>query len=158
MSNDNNPYRGAPGWVDPEGLREVPRFGIGESGVVHTVRPAAYAVIWKEGKVAAVDSGERYFLPGGGAEPGETPEQTILREISEELGYGAVTGRTLGAAVQFFCADGCDYEMHAVFLEATLTEHYFADSEHELLWIDPVIEGDRFYHECHRWGIQRSTG
>ena len=29
-----------------------------------------------------------YILPGGGVESGETPKQTAIREVKEELGIG----------------------------------------------------------------------
>ncbi len=37
-----------------------------------------------------------WYTPGGGREPGETPQQTCLRELAEETGF---TGLTLGPVV-----------------------------------------------------------
>ena len=37
-----------------------------------------------------------WYTPGGGREPGETPQQTCLRELAEETG---LTGLTLGPVV-----------------------------------------------------------
>ena len=52
-------------------------------------RPSARAVIVKDGKVLLnyVAKHDCYEFPGGGLEPGETPEQALLREVAEETGY-----------------------------------------------------------------------
>ncbi|MFE7359162.1 NUDIX domain-containing protein [Streptomyces sp. NPDC057543] len=38
---------------------------------------------------------EQWLLPGGGAEPGESPEHACRREVHEELGLLRTSGRVL---------------------------------------------------------------
>ena len=40
-----------------------------------------------------------YVVPGGGREPGETPEQTAIRESYEELGLNVAIDRLLARVV-----------------------------------------------------------
>jgi 8-oxo-dGTP pyrophosphatase MutT (NUDIX family) len=51
---------------------------------------SARVVIVENGRVALIErvrAGRTYYLfPGGGVEPGETPEQAAVREACEELG------------------------------------------------------------------------
>ncbi len=58
--------------------------------------PRARIVIVRDGKVALirrVRDGRTYFLfPGGGVEPGETPEDAARREAVEELGVDVEIG------------------------------------------------------------------
>ena len=56
-------------------------------------RKRAAAVIVRDGRVLMVHErsrrsggGEWWTLPGGGLEPGETPEQAVRREVFEETG------------------------------------------------------------------------
>jgi 8-oxo-dGTP pyrophosphatase MutT (NUDIX family) len=59
-------------------------------------------------------------LPGGGSLPGETPEQTLVREVREELARGVRLVTQIGTARQFFYAaeDDCHYDILAVFFLA----------------------------------------
>ena len=63
-------------------------FGSKEPHVQYAERRAAYVVIADGEKVATVNPRREYFLPGGGSLSGETPEETIAREVREELARG----------------------------------------------------------------------
>jgi 8-oxo-dGTP pyrophosphatase MutT (NUDIX family) len=140
-----------------------PVFGCPPAGVVCRDRPAAYAVIRGDGgRVAVVGAavGGRlaYWLPGGGALPGEPTEAAVLREVREELGRGARLVGTIGEAIQYFYAedDACWYRMTAVFFQAELVGEPLDAAEHELCWLDARRHGDRFFHACHAWAALRA--
>ncbi len=48
----------------------------------------------------------QWALPGGRAEPGETPQETALRELREELGLEVVASQVLGMLDDFPAASG----------------------------------------------------
>jgi ubiquinone/menaquinone biosynthesis C-methylase UbiE/8-oxo-dGTP pyrophosphatase MutT (NUDIX family) len=134
-------------------------------GVAYTDRPAAYAVVAAEnGTVAAVRGpAGGIFLPGGGSLPGETPEETVVREVREELARGLRLVSKIGKATQFFYAasDDCHYAMLGVFFLAEFSDEPSGQGEHELFWL-PLAEAKRtFFHESHAWaacqGLERST-
>ena len=72
-------------------------FGNRLQGQHYHPRPGSYAVIFTDdGQVAVMRGSQGDFLPGGGAEPGESLEATLRREIMEECGCEVEILRPLG--------------------------------------------------------------
>ena len=141
-------------------MSEALVFGSQEAHVQYAERRAAYVVIINEdGKVALVEGQQNYFLPGGGALPGEVPEETIAREVREELGRRVRLTRKIGAATQYFysAADERHYQMRAVFFAGEFTdEPRVGACEHELLWL-PLTEAEQVcFHACHAWAVRQA--
>jgi 8-oxo-dGTP diphosphatase len=138
-----------------EDLR-IPTFGLENAAVVNKPRPAAYAVIIdNQGRIAAVKGKSHYFLPGGGSLAEETPEQTAMREVREELACELRIISQIGKAVQFFQADGQNYRMEAVFFEGELIGVISETAEYELCWLDVGQIGEGFYHKCQVWAVKQ---
>ena len=68
-------------------------------------RVGCYAVVVDDGRVllAHWNEGGRigWTLPGGGLEPGEQPEDCVVREVHEETGYDVVLDDLLGVHVYY---------------------------------------------------------
>ena len=133
-------------------------FGNKVAGIKYVERPAAYAVIRNgDGKVAAV-RGKRgnYFLPGGGSLPGESPEETIEREVREELARNVRLTLKIGEAIQYFSVGESNYRMTASFYKAEFASELEGEAEHELEWLDREAMEANFFHECHKWAVYES--
>ena len=134
-------------------------FGSPEPGVRYAERRAAYVVVADgDGRVAMVKSGRKHFLPGGGSLPGEAPEETVAREVSEELARGVRLTRRIGEAVQYFYsgADGLHYEMRATFFAGAFTDGARGGArEHELHWLPAAEAEEACFHACHAWAVRR---
>jgi len=135
-----------------------PVFGAAPVGVVCYPRRAAYAVISNShGGVAAIraallDGTSKYWLPGGGMQPTESPEEAVVREVREELGRDIYMLGRVGQAVQFFYAATEDrwYEMTAIFIRARFENEGAGSGEYQLHWLDALHHAE-FFHACHAW-------
>jgi ubiquinone/menaquinone biosynthesis C-methylase UbiE/8-oxo-dGTP pyrophosphatase MutT (NUDIX family) len=135
-------------------------FGAQRQGVAYIERPAAYAVVAGEnGTVGAVRGTAGVIgLPGGGSLPGETAEETVRREVHEELARSVRLVRRIGEATQFFYAadDACHYKMLGVFFLAELPEEPSGQGEHELFWLPLAEAAGAFFHESHAWAARQA--
>ncbi|AJD89672.1 aminoglycoside phosphotransferase [Jeotgalibacillus malaysiensis] len=92
------------------------------------MRNRSAVVIIQNGQVALikrVKNNEVYYVfPGGGIEPGETPEEAAKREAFEELGVEVSVGR---------CISEVNYEGTQYFFEADITDGLFRNGQGEEL-------------------------
>jgi 8-oxo-dGTP diphosphatase len=140
----------------------VPQFGEPEPGRDYPDRPAAFAVIEREGRVAVVrvtfeDGGGRTDLPGGGLDPGETAAQAAVRECGEEAGLLVEAGEAFVRADHYFVNEkGVSRNTRGVFLTARLVREEPAlktEADHALDWLEPheaLVQLDR---EAHAWAV-----
>jgi 8-oxo-dGTP diphosphatase len=130
-------------------------FGTVAPDVEYRNRPAAYAVIFDAaGRVAVVKGARGYFLPGGGSLSNETPEDTVRREVREELGSEVSIRRRIGEAIQYFSADDVNYRMHANFFRADLEGEPTGVGEYEPEWLSVEEVEELFFHQCHVWAVK----
>jgi 8-oxo-dGTP pyrophosphatase MutT (NUDIX family) len=139
---------------------ELVTFGSADLTVQYIERRAAYVVVTEGGKVAAVvGAGGKFFLPGGGSLPGESPEETVAREVSEKLALGVRLTRKVGEAVQYFYAEADEryYRMRATFFAGEFTDEAPGGaSEHELSWLSLEEVERGFFHACHAWAARQA--
>lgn len=136
-------------------MTDARTFGTPPAGAPVVARPAAYAIVRDaEGRVAVVEEDSGLFLPGGGREPGETPEENVLREVREEVGCGLRTLRLVGEAVQYCRAHDRAgwYETRAVFFAGAFVGEA-GRGACPLSWLAPEVARARLHHASHAWAV-----
>jgi 8-oxo-dGTP pyrophosphatase MutT (NUDIX family) len=138
-------------------LSEVQRvFGTQVDGHTYHARRAVYAVIPDStGRVAAVRYRRHLFLPGGGIEGGETPQQALVREVAEECAQQLQIVEKLGEALQYFYASSDDkyFAMHAIFYAGAFVGQMPGQTALPFVWVLPDAKA-QFFHASHVWAAQ----
>ena len=136
-----------------------PVFGTRVAGCPYIVRPSAYALVRNAtGRFALIRTPQGFYLPGGGIEANETPEDTVQREAKEEGGLILNPRAPLGQAVEIVYAaeENACFEKRCVFLEADLIRQESAhEPDHELTWVDHDRAVATVSPESHRWALRR---
>ena len=134
-----------------------PIFGEREPGQYYRPRPGAYAVIRNDnGEIGIIKTPNGHFLPGGGAEANESPEQTLHRELREECAAEIEIGKLLGKAVELVFSHGEGYfEKICTFFEAAIVRvgDGVAESSHQLVWLPAQQAMEALRHKSQRWAV-----
>jgi 8-oxo-dGTP diphosphatase len=146
----------------PTAGRNVPQFGQPAAGRAYPDRPAAFAIVDRDGKIAVARvtfeaGGGRLDLPGGGLDPGETAAQAAERECGEEVGLKIAVEAEVARADHYFTnEDDSRVNTRGVFFAA----HLIADApelkieaDHALEWMTPYEALTALDRESHVWAV-----
>lgn len=105
-------------------------------------RPGAYGIVRRDGTVLLVwdQADEQWYFPGGGIESGESPEEALAREVTEETGFRLLSCTSLVEADQP-TAKGVTKACH--FFLAEVDDRDPGPAEHEVEWVDLVEAAGR---------------
>ena len=140
----------------------VPQFGAREPGRDYPDRPAAFAIVERDGRIALVRvrfdaGGGRTDLPGGGIDPGETAEQAAARECGEEAGLAVEIGEPVTRADHYFVNEhGEAKNTRGRFFAARVVRpapELKIEADHTLEWVDPYAALLRLDRESHVWAV-----
>ncbi len=144
--------------------QRILEFGRREPGVEYRDRPGAYGVLFDAaGRVAVVRTPRGHYLPGGGLEPGEAPEDGLRREVREECGCEIAITRPLGVAAQYVYSRGHESGWRKVgsYFVGRVTDDrdgaaVGTEPGHELCWLEPRIATTLLFHESQSWAVRRA--
>ncbi|WP_054940899.1 NUDIX domain-containing protein [Paenibacillus ihuae] len=135
-------------------------FGVNDSRLKYQCRESSYAIIIDDnGYVATILTAKGSFLPGGGIEYGETPEECLLRELLEETGFAAEISHNLGKAQRYFVSPSNIPLLNiGNFFTANLTKKVCApiEDDHELKWVHLSEADHLFFHEHQLWAVKKA--
>lgn len=137
------------------------QFGRPPEGAAPRDRPAAFAVVARDGRIATVfitrPDGSYTDLPGGALEEGEDEAAACVREVGEETGLVVRPLRLLGRASQFLrTVDGEPVNNRCALFEAECVGEDAAlkvEGDHVLQWLDPFAALRVLRHDAHAWAV-----
>lgn len=140
---------------------DFPVFGERAEGRSYAVRPCAYAIVPNaRGEILLVRTGEGVFLPGGGLDPGESPEQAAIRETREECALEIRVSSVIARATNIVrSADAVGgFEKRSTFVAGEILAPVDSRPEHTVLWLPPAEAMSRMTRPAHVWAVSQWKG
>lgn len=140
-----------------------PQFGVQEPGRDYPDRPAAFAILERDGRVAVVrvESRRRGLvldLPGGGIDDGETAREAAVRECGEEAGLVVdLESEPFVLADHYFINDdGWSHNSRGQFFSGRVTAEAAelkVEDDHTLVWVTPQAALTGLDRDAHAWAM-----
>jgi 8-oxo-dGTP diphosphatase len=142
-----------------ESWSDVRVFGLRPQLEDCVIRKSAYGLVPDDdGGLAVVRTSRGVYLPGGGLEAGETPEETVRREVLEECGLLIRPGACVARAIQFVYSEPerTHFEKRSIFIEGAIIGHGPPplEKDHELVWLDAEQAAQSLSHQSHGWAVE----
>ncbi len=111
-----------------------------ENNKQYTKMPGAYAIILNnDNLLAIIKTKTGYFLPGGGIENNELPEECLARECLEEIGAEILILDNFAIGNYFFHSTTINKDMESIGYFFICQIEKFLDikteDDHELVWL-----------------------
>lgn len=139
-----------------------PQFGLPEAGRDWPSRPSVFGIARRGRRIALVeigDSSERVWLalPGGGLEPGESPEDALVREFAEEAGLVVSPGEMLGeSSDRVIINAGRAFNVRGRFYTVRWLREapeLLTEPDHRLVWRTPFEAIRTLHRQSHAWAV-----
>lgn len=138
-------------------IEDIPQFGEVEAGADYVLRPGGYLVTRNgRGEIGVAETPRGFFLPGGGQDDGETPEQAAIREAIEECGLYVRIARRLGVADELVwsVSEGTHFRKRCTFFGAEyIRNEGLYESDHELVWLPADKAATTLAHKSQAWAV-----
>jgi 8-oxo-dGTP pyrophosphatase MutT (NUDIX family)/ribosomal protein S18 acetylase RimI-like enzyme len=135
-----------------------PLFGERLEGRSYIVRPCAYAIVPNaRDEIVVVRTSEGVFLPGGGMDPGESPEQAAIRETREECALDIHVSHVIARATNIVPATDstAGVEKRSTFVAGETVGSVAGPPEHKVLWVSPAEAKSRITRPAHAWAVEQ---